>query len=119
MKRVAIFYCKRIKDHTCIACAKCFKGAAEHAGEFEHYDEEIEVVSLTDCGDCPGLLMPRLSMIMGMLDDLDRAPDAIHLGTCVKMAMEHGDCPLDPDELKLKVEAKYGKPLRIGTHPYV
>jgi predicted metal-binding protein len=119
MKKVAIFYCKRIQDHTCIACAKCFKGAREKAGEFGHFDDDIEVVALTDCGDCPGLLMPRVTMIMGMLDDMGQTPDAIHLGTCIKMAMEHAECPLDADELKLKIEAKFGKPLYLGTHPYV
>jgi len=36
-----------------------------------------------------------------------------------KMAVEHGECPLDPDELKLKIETKFGKPLFVGTHPYV
>lgn len=72
-----------------------------------------------NCGDCPGLLMPRVTMVMGMLDGLDQTPDAIHLGTCVKMAMEHGECPLDPDDLRIKIDAKFGRPLYVGTHPYV
>jgi predicted metal-binding protein len=119
MKKVAVFYCKRIQDHTCIACAKCFKGAREKAGEFGHHEDDVEIVALTDCGDCPGLLMPRVTMIMGMLDDMGQTPDAIHLGTCVKMAMEHSECPLDPDELQLKIENKFGMPMYLGTHPYV
>jgi predicted metal-binding protein len=119
MQRIAIFYCQRIKDHTCFACAKCFKGLREKAGEFARYDDDLEVVALTDCGDCPGLLMPRVTMVMHMLESMGRTPDAIHLGTCVKMAMEHADCPLDPDELKLKIEGTFGKPLVVGTHPYV
>jgi predicted metal-binding protein len=117
--KVAIFYCKRIKDHTCIACAKCYKGIREKAGEFAVHEDGIHVVAMTDCGDCPGLIMPRVSMIMGMLEGLDQKPDSIHLGTCIKMAVEHGECPLDPDEIKLKVEAKFGIPVVIGTHPYV
>ncbi|MBL6975956.1 MAG: CGGC domain-containing protein [Deltaproteobacteria bacterium] len=117
-KKIAIFYCKRIKDHTCIACAKCYKGAAMKAGEFARHDEDIEIVGMTDCGDCPGLFMPRSKMVMDMLDGMDRKPDAIHLGTCVKLACEHGECPLKPDELKLKVEAKFNIPLIIGTHDY-
>jgi len=104
MKRVAIFYCKRIKDHTCIGCAKCYKGISEKNGEFAQHKEAIEVVSMTDCGDCPGLLVPRVTMILGMLDGLGREVDAIHLGTCIKMAYEHGNCPIDPDEVKLKTE---------------
>ena len=116
MKRVAIFYCKRIKDHTCIACAKCFKGIAEKDGEFAQHNDDIEIVSMTDCGDCPGILPPRATMIMGMLDGLGRQVDAIHLGTCVKMAYEHGNCPMDLDELKLKLEQKFNKPVIIGTN---
>ena len=119
MKKVAIFFCKRIQEHTCIACAKCFKGAAERAGEFQNHQDDVQIVSLTDCGDCPGLLMPRVTMIMGMLDAMGQTPDAIHLGTCIKMAMEHSECPLDPDELKLKIESTFGKPVFLGTHPYV
>ena len=26
MSKIAVLYCKRIKDHSCIACAKCYKG---------------------------------------------------------------------------------------------
>lgn len=118
-KKVAIFYCKRIKDHTCIACAKCFKGVKEQAGEFGTLGDDIEIVSMTDCGDCPGLLMPRVSMVAGMLDQLGQTPDAILLGTCVKMAMEHGECPLDYDELALKITSKLDIPLILGTHPYI
>jgi predicted metal-binding protein len=118
MKRIAIFYCKRIKDHTCIACAKCFKGVREKAGEFAGPDD-LEIVAMTDCGDCPGLLLPRVSMIAGMLEGLGRPFDALHLGTCIKMACEHGECPLDLDEMKLKLEAKLGKSVIIGSHPYV
>jgi predicted metal-binding protein len=118
VKRVAIFYCKRIKDHTCIACAKCFKGVSEKAGEFAGTDE-LEIAAMTDCGDCPGLLMPRAVMVSAMLDGMGRPLDAIYLGTCVKLAREHGACPLDLDELKLKLEAKLKKPVVLGTHPYV
>ena len=34
MAKIAILYCKRIKDHSCIACSKCFKGIAEKNAEF-------------------------------------------------------------------------------------
>ena len=90
MKKVAIFYCKRIKDHTCIACAKCFKGIREKNGEFAKHDEDIEIVSMTDCGDCPGLIVPRVKMINGIVEGLGGEIDAIHLGTCIQMAYEHG-----------------------------
>ena len=119
MKRVAIFYCKRIKDHTCIACAKCFKGIREKNGEFAQHDEEIEIVSMTDCGDCPGLLVPRAKMIQGVVEGLNGEIDAIHLGTCIKMAYEHGNCPMELDEIKLKLENSLSTPVYIGTHDYV
>jgi hypothetical protein len=32
MARIAVIYCKKVKDHSCIACAKCFKGMAEKNG---------------------------------------------------------------------------------------
>jgi predicted metal-binding protein len=119
MKRVAIFYCKRIKDHTCIACAKCFKGASEKNGEFARHGDDIEIVAMTDDGDCPGLLLPRVSMIMKTLEGLERGVDAIHLGTCMQLAREHGNCPLDLEEIKQKLEQKFNKPVYIGTHTYV
>lgn len=45
--------------------------------------------------------------------------DAIHLGTCIKMACEHGECPLDPQEVQVKIETATGKRVYVGTHPYV
>ncbi|MDP8239323.1 MAG: CGGC domain-containing protein [Candidatus Hatepunaea meridiana] len=114
-KHIAIFYCKRIQDHTCIACAKCFKAAPLKNGKFSQYDEEIEIVAMTDCGDCPGLLMPRVPMIR----TLGGHVDAVHLGTCVTQAKEHGECPLDLEEMKVKLEKKLGIPVIIGTHDYV
>ncbi|MEJ2367403.1 MAG: CGGC domain-containing protein [Acidobacteriota bacterium] len=119
MKRVVIFYCKRIKDHTCIACAKCFKGVREKAGEFEKLEDTVEIAAMTDCGDCPGLLVPRAPMIVGLVENLGAKVDAIYLGTCVKMAYEHGNCPMELDDIKLVLEQKFNVPVYIGTHPYV
>ncbi len=118
MKNVAIFYCKRIKDHTCVACAKCFKGVREKAGEFAG-KEDLEIVAMTDCGDCPGLLMPRVGMIKNVVESLEGKIDTIHLGTCIKLAKEHGECPLDLPVLQAKIEAKTGIPVVVGTHPYI
>ena len=39
MANVAILYCKRIKDHSCVGCAKCYKGMKEENGEFARHDE--------------------------------------------------------------------------------
>ena len=117
MARIAILYCKKIKDHSCIACAKCFKGIAEKNAEFGRYDE-IDLVAMTDCGDCPGLVGPRMTLLKEVLDDLERPLDAIYLGTCIKSAMETSECPIDFDELKIVLENRYGVEVVLGTHSY-
>ena len=64
MANVAILYCKKIQDHSCIACAKCHKGMAERHGEFSRYGEdELQLIGMTDCGDCPGLTFPRVKLL--------------------------------------------------------
>ena len=118
-KHIAIFHCKRIKDHTCIACAKCLKAVPLKNGKFAQHNEEIEIVAMTDCGDCPGLIMPRVPMICKVVEGFDNRVDAIHFGTCITLAREHGECPLDLDALKGKLEAKLNIPVIIGTHEYV
>jgi len=117
MSKIAVLYCKRIKDHSCIACAKCYKGMAEHNGEFARYDE-IELVAMTDCGDCPGLAFPRVKLLSEVTGNLERPIDALHFGTCVKLAMETGDCPVDFQEIKVLLENKFGIEVILGTHSY-
>ncbi|MFC1557560.1 CGGC domain-containing protein [candidate division KSB1 bacterium] len=117
MTKIAILYCKRIKDHSCIACAKCFKGMHEKNAEFARYDE-IELVAMTDCGDCPGLVVPRVKLLSELTKGLERPFDAIHLGTCVKLAMETAECPIDFDDLKVTLENKFGAEVILGTHSY-
>lgn len=117
MAKIVILYCKRIKDHSCIACAKCYKGIAEKNGEFARYDE-IDLVAMTDCGDCPGLVPPRVKLLAEVTAGLGREIEAIHLGTCMKSAMEAAQCPIDFDDLKLRLERKYNVPVVLGTHSY-
>lgn len=117
MAKIAIIYCKRIKDHSCIACAKCFKGIQEKHAEFSRHDE-IELVAMTDCGDCPGLVVPRVKLLKEVARDLDRDFDTIHLGTCVKAAIETAQCPIDFDELKPVLERRFGVQVVMGTHSY-
>ena len=118
MKKVAIFYCKRIKDHTCIACAKCFKGIREKNGEFAKHDEDIEIVAMTDCGDCPGLAVPRVKLLSEVTPKLGREIEVLHFGTCVKLACETAQCPIDFDELIPTLESKFGVKVVVGTHSY-
>lgn len=117
MSKIAIIYCKRIKDHSCVACAKCYKGIAEKNGEFSQH-EDIELVAMTDCGDCPGLAVPRVKLITEVIKNLDRSMDTLHLGTCMKLAMETADCPIDFDDLKVLLENKFGVNVVLGTHSY-
>jgi predicted metal-binding protein len=117
MAKIAVLYCKRVKDHSCVACAKCYKGMAERNGEYGRHDE-IELVAMTDCGDCPGLLVPRVKLLSEVASGLDRKIDAIHLGTCVKLAMETASCPIDFDSIKPILENRFGVEVVLGTHAY-
>lgn len=117
MSRIAILYCKRIQDHSCIACAKCYKGMAEKNGEFARHDD-IELVAMTDCGDCPGLTVPRVKLLSEITKSLGREIETLHLGTCMKLAMETAQCPIDFDELKVTLEHKFGVEVVLGTHSY-
>ncbi len=117
MSRIAVLYCKKIKDHSCIACAKCHKGMAERNGEYARHDE-IDLVAMTDCGDCPGLTVPRVKLLSELCGTLGRPIEVLHLGTCMKLAMETAECPIDYDDLKVTLEAKFGCEVVLGTHSY-
>lgn len=117
MARIAVLYCKKVKDHSCIACAKCHKAMAEGNGEYGRHDE-IELVAMTDCGDCPGVVVPKVKLLKEITTNLDRPFDVIHLGTCVKLAMETAACPIDLDMLKPILENKFGCEVILGTHAY-
>ena len=117
MAKIAILYCKRIQDHSCIACAKCFKGMHEKNAEFARHDD-IELVAMTDCGDCPGLVVPRVKLLTELTNNLGRETETIHLGTCMKLAMETAECPIDFDDLKLTLEKKFNVEVVLGTHSY-
>jgi len=117
MAKIAVLYCKKVKDHSCIACAKCYKGMAEGNGEYGRHDE-IELVAMTDCGDCPGLVVPRVKLLTETVKNLGREIETLHLGTCVKLAMETAQCPIDFDQLKPILEKKFGVEVVLGTHAY-
>ena len=117
MAKIAILYCKRIKDHSCIACAKCFRAIAQRDAEFARY-EEVELVGMTDCGDCPGLIAPRVKLLKEVTRQLGSGIDTVYLGTCVKTAVETAQCPLDIDEVKLLLEKQFGVQVVVGTHSY-
>jgi predicted metal-binding protein len=117
MANIAVLYCKKVKDHSCIACAKCYKAMTEKNGEYGRHDT-IELVGMTDCGDCPGLSVPRFKLLNELTRSLDRPIDVLHFGTCVKLAMETAQCPIDFDEMKVILESKFGIEVVLGTHTY-
>ena len=117
MPNIAILYCKKIKDHSCIGCAKCYKGIKEKNGQFAEHDE-INLVAMTDCGDCPGPVVPRVKILTEVANSLDRSIDVVHLGTCVKAAIATAACPIDFDKLKTTVKEKFGCDMVLGTHSY-
>lgn len=117
MAKIAILYCKRIKDHSCIACAKCFKGAGEGNGEFAGY-EGVDIVAMTDCGDCPGLVVPKVKLLKEVTAGLGQQIEVLHFGTCVKMAMSTASCPIVYEDVAPLIQEKFGFPVRLGTHSY-
>ena len=117
MAKIAILYCKRIQDHSCVACAKCFKGIHEKNGEFANHDD-IELVAMTDCGDCPGLVVPRVKLLGELTKNLGREIEILHMGTCMKLAMETAQCPIDFGDLKITLEKKFSIKVVLGTHSY-
>ena len=117
MAGIAILYCKRVKDHSCIACAKCYKAIHKKDGEFARHDE-IDLVAMTDCGDCPGLVIPRVKLLREVAKGLDRKIDTLYLGARVKLAMQTAQCPIKFDELKSTIERDFGYKVVLGTHSY-
>ena len=90
---------------------------AEKNGEFSQYDD-IELVAMTDCGECPGLVFPRVKLLGEVTNNLDRPIDKLHFGTCMKLAMETAACPIDFDDLEVTLQNKFGIDVVLGTHAY-
>ncbi|MGO0122108.1 CGGC domain-containing protein [Desulfothermobacter acidiphilus] len=119
MARIIIVACKRIQDVTCVSCMKCFKGMRERVGEFARYQNEpLELVALGDCGDCPGLVMPKLVLIRDLAKLLDSDFDVVHLGTCIVKATKTAKCPIDLEATARRIKEILGKEVVIGTHPW-
>ncbi|MEW6215137.1 MAG: CGGC domain-containing protein [Nitrospirota bacterium] len=119
-KRIAVIACENIKGISCVGgCLKCFKGIAEKAGEYERWkDYDVEVIGMDDCGGCPGVVIAKVKLLMDMCKLLDKDVDTIHLGTCIKTAIETAKCPIDVEDLRKKIETKFNKEVILGTHPY-
>lgn len=118
MSKIAIVGCKRIQDQLCIACEKCLKAIRKKDGEFARYDDEIELVALGNCGDCPGLMLPKVTLMNEIAAHIGEQFDTIHLGTCIVKAKKGGECPLDFEKLATLIKENFGKEVVVGTHNY-
>ncbi len=118
MTKVLIVTCAKIRDVNCVACLKCFKASEKKEGEFAKYDDEVRITAMCGCGDCPGLVMPKLTLVMEQADYMDRDIDAIHLGTCMVKASTTAACPINLEKIAETIKNKFGKPVTIGTHNY-
>jgi predicted metal-binding protein len=49
---------------------------------------------------------------------LGREIEVVHMGTCMKLAMETAQCPIDFDEMKTLLTNKFGVEVVLGTHAY-
>ncbi len=116
--RIGIIYCRKIQDSSCVGCAKCYKAVNHRTHAFAGLDEDVRVVFKTACGDCPGLVLPKVDLQMVVLEDLGEQVDAIYFGTCVKKAKALMNCPMNIEGISAKIEEKYGVPVSVGTHDY-
>lgn len=116
-KQIGIIYCERIQDASCIGCAKCYKAVNESTFAFEG-QEDVRVVFKTGCGDCPGLVVPKVDLQMTVLNALDVEVDEFYFATCVKKATGLMNCPMNVEGVTKVLEDKFGVPVHMGTHDY-
>jgi len=116
-KNIGIIYCERIQDTSCIGCAKCYKAVNENTFAFEDAGD-VNVVFKCSCGDCPGLVVPKVGLQMTVLKDIDVKVDEIYFGTCVQKATALMNCPMNIDGVTEVMKNKFGVPVHLGTHDY-
>jgi len=117
MSRIAIPYYKGVMDHSCITCIKCCTGITENKAEFSQNDD-IELVAMADCGDCPGFVVPRIKLLCEVTKGFKRSIETLHLVTCIKIALDTTACPIDFIEPKLVLESRFGINVVLSTHSY-
>ncbi len=116
--RIGIVCCERTQDASCVGCSKCCRAINGTSFAFEQIEGDLEVVFKTGCGDCPGLVLPRIDLQKIVLDSLDTGFDAIYFRTCVKTATALMNCPMNIDGIAAKIEEKLQVPVHVGTHDY-
>lgn len=106
--KIGIIICDRYRS---CAGGRCFRAARERAGGFDRYPvtEPLEVVGFTSCGGCPGGNVEYAPEEM-----VKNGAQAIHLAT--GLVVGYPPCPWR-HYFKEFIEARYGVPVVIGTHP--
>lgn len=105
--KIGIIICDRYRS---CAGGKCFRAARERTGGFARYaGEDLEVVAFTSCGGCPGGNVEYAPEEM-----VKNGAEAIHLAT--GLVVGYPPCPWT-DGFKQFVEARFGIPVVVGTHP--
>ena len=106
--KIGIIICDRYRD---CAGGKCFRALRQREGGFARYpsNETIEIVGYTSCGGCPGGNVEYAPEEM-----IKNGVEVIHLATGLVVGFP--PCPW-VDYFKEFIEARYGVPVVIGTHP--
>ena len=116
MKNIGIIYCQKIQDRGCIGCSKCYKALSKKIFAFE--GEDRQMVFKTGCGDCPGLVLPRMELQQMVLKNLSVGLDEVYFGTCVQKAKAAMNCPMNLDVIKEKIKAMTDAEVHVGTHEF-
>jgi len=113
-----ILCCEKIRDKQCIGCERCLKASREKLGKFSlENSESVEIVGILSCGGCPGLFLQRIKLFNKWIEGMDDY-DVIFIGNCVKAMAEANKCSWNIEDLKNKIEEKFGKKVIVGTHPW-
>jgi predicted metal-binding protein len=108
MAKIGIIICARYKE---CGGGKCFRALRERVGAFSLYppEEPAEIVGYSSCGGCPGGNVEHVPA-----EFKKNGATAVHLAT--GLIVGYPPCP-NIRRFKTFVEAAYGMPVVIGTHP--
>lgn len=108
MMKIGIIICARYRE---CGGGKCFRALRERRGAFSIYPagEPVEIIGYSTCGGCPGGNVEHVPEEMKK-----NGAQAIHLAT--GLVVGYPPCP-NIRRFKAFIEAIYGLPVVIGTHP--
>jgi predicted metal-binding protein len=108
MSKIGIVICGRYQS---CGGGKCLRAMRERVGAFARYpkEEPLELVGYSTCGGCPGGNVEYVPEEMAK-----NGAEVIHLAT--GLVVGYPPCPRIR-HFKQFVEARYGLPVVVGTHP--